>query len=280
MYRYITNASKLESQGYIKCAEESTTVDEIKLTGDQEKDYEAVVSYLQKQVEMSDFTEALDDIVSDDRLYQLLALGFGDGKYADVQMTVETTALPSKKLRPTQSEIGLDNSLKFPLKSDCSIYFKDPVTIVAPIITYNNNYVIDGHHRWSQINVINPEAQVTAIDFGYNLRPGEVLRTFQGAVAIANKDVPSQVSRVNNIYDMSESEIRKYIEDNIQPICTESLIKVGVANDEEGVIDYILQNCMALQRNNRPDSNAPEREYMPQTDEKSINIAKQGMSEI
>lgn len=280
MYRYITNASKLQAQGYIKCAEEATSVSEIKLTGDQEKDYEAVVSYLQKQVEMSDFTEALDDIVSDDRLYQLLALGFGDGEYADVQMTVETTALPSKKLRPTQSEIGLDNSLKFPLKSDCSKYFQDPVTIVAPIITYNNNYVIDGHHRWSQINVINPEAQVAAIDFGYNLRPGEVLRTFQGAVAIANKDVPSQVSRVNNIYDMSESEIRKYIEDNIQPICTESLIKVGVADDEEGVINYILKNCIALQHNNRPDSNAPEREYMPQTDEKSINIAKQGMSEI
>lgn len=282
MYRYITNSRKLQASGYIRAEgePEKSSIPEIQLTGDKEKDFDAVIDYLQSKVEMSNFTDALEDITNDDRLYELLCLGFGDGEFADVQMQVEATALESKKLSPSQSEIGLDNSLKFPLKSDCSIYFKDPVTIVAPIITFNSNYIVDGHHRWSQINVINPEAKVAALDFKYNLRPGEVLRAFQGAVAVANKDVPSQVAKVNNVFAMSEAEIKKYIEDNIQPVCTESLIKQGVAEDEAGVIEYILKNCLDLQRNNQPISNAPERDDMPQTDEKSIAIAKKGMSEI
>lgn len=253
---------------------------DINLSGDVEKDFETVVNFLRNQ-DYSELGDALNDIVNDPKLYALLSEGFGDGELANVKMSSGTTTIAAAQLLPSQSEIGLDNSLAYPLKSDCHTYFNDPVTIVAPIITYRKTFIIDGHHRWSQALMINPKVKMTAINFNYEEEsPYRALRNFQGAIAVANKDVPSQVSKVNNVYEMSESEIRKYVEDNIQDVCVESLIDVGVAKDKEGVIDYIVNNAMLLKANNPPFANAPDREYMPQTDDKSIDVAEKGQTNI
>ena len=256
-------------------------VDDIPLSGDTEQDFNKVVDFLKSQ-SYHDLGDALKDIVDDPKLYNLLASGFGDGELAKVKMSNSTVGLPVQSLFPTQSEIGLDNSLKFPLKSDCSKYFSDSaITIVAPIITYRKTYVIDGHHRWSQLYMINPDAKISAINFNYeDSNPYRALRNMQGAIAVANKDVPSQDSKVYNLYDMDENQIKDYIEKNIQDVCTDSLIKQGVAKDKEGVIDYITKNALELKNRNTPFKNAPERTDMPQTDEKSIEVAKKGMTNI
>ena len=60
--------------------------------------------------------------------------------------------------QPTQNEIDIDSSLRFPLTNEnrartilnCG---ENPVTIIGkPIITAaNGKFVIDGHHRWSTV---------------------------------------------------------------------------------------------------------------------------------
>ena len=140
---------------------------DITLTGDIEKDFNNVVDFLKSQ-SYHDLGDALKDVINDPKLYDLLSKGFGNGELAKVKMSSSTVGIPVQQLFPTQSEIGLDNSLKFPLKSDCSKYFTgDTVTIVSPIITYRKTYVIDGHHRWSQLYMVNPDAKISAINFNY-----------------------------------------------------------------------------------------------------------------
>lgn len=254
--------------------------DDITLSGNLVNDFKKVVTFLRHR-DYPDFVENLSDVVKDPKLYTLLSKGFGNGELSKVKMSSNVLGIPVTQLLPSQSEIGLDNSLAYPLKSDCSIYFKNPVTIVEPIVTYRKSFIIDGHHRWSQVYMVNPKATISSVNFNYQeTSPYRALRNFQGAIAVAHKDVPSATSKVNNVYEMSKEEIRAWIEKNIQDICVKGLISQGVAEDKEGVIAYLLNNALDLVYDNPPFANAPEREYMPQTDEKSIDVAQKGQTNI
>lgn len=255
---------------------------DISLSGNVEQDFNTLIELLRKE-SYPDLVEDLEKIVKDPKLYEIFAEGFGEGELANVKMSATTTSIPVDQLLPSQNEIGLDNSLKFPLTktSDCSIYFKDPVKIVAPIITYRKTFIIDGHHRWSQVYMMNPKAKIAAINFNYSQQsPFRALRNFQGAIAVANKNIESHAGGVNNVYAMSESQIRKYIEDNISDACIQSLIKLNIVKDKESAIDYILKNTLMLKADNPPIAGAPDRDIMPQTDEKSVNIMMQGSTNI
>ena len=265
--------------------EEDTKEEDNNDSGEVSPEVEEAFDKLVKELQdtaFEDLGDALDDIVNDPKLYALLSEGFGDGALADVKMSSSPESIPVRKLLPCQSEIGLDNSLSYPLKQDCSNLFEGTVQIVAPIITYEGLFVIDGHHRWSQLYMMNPDAEISAINFEYSKQksPWRALRNFQGAIAVANKDVPKQYSKVNNVFDMSEDEIANYVEKNIQDACWKSLVKVGVCEDKESAIDYIVNNVMELKKDNYPFPNAPDREYMPQTDEKSIEVAQEGQTNI
>lgn len=256
-------------------------VDDIQLTGDVEEDFNTLINTLQNN-SFEELGDELNDVVNDPKLYDLLAMGFGDGELADVKMSSSPTALYVTSLLPSQSEIGLDNSLSYPLKQDCSHLFDDkPIKIVAPIVTYRKTFIVDGHHRWSQLYMINPNAKIEAINFNYDQpSPYRALRNFQGAIAVANKDVPKSYSKVNNVYDMSKDQIKSYVDKNIQDVCWKSLVEVGVCEDRESAIEYITNNALTLKRDNFPPTNAPDREYMPQTDDKSIEVAKKGQTNI
>lgn len=254
---------------------------DINVSEDTEEAFDKLVDMLRK-TSYKDLGSALEDIVNDPKLYALLAEGFGDGELANVKMSNAPTSIPVTQLLPSQSEIGLDNSLSYPLKQDCSHLFTGkPIQIVAPIITYRRTFVIDGHHRWSQLYMMNPKAKISAINFNYTQEsPYRALRNFQGAIAVANKEVPKSYSKVNNVYDMSESEIAKYVDEHITDACWKSLVKVGVCEDRDSAIDYIVGNALLLKSDNPPFANAPDREYMPQTNEKSIEIAEEGQTNI
>lgn len=255
-------------------------IDDINISEDAEEAFDKLVDMLRK-TSYEDLGPALEDIVDDPKLYALFSEGFGNGELADVKMSSQPTAIPVGQLLPSQSEIGLDNSLSYPLKQDCSNLFKDTVQIVAPIITYRKTFIIDGHHRWSQLYMMNPKAKISAINFNYDQEsPYRALRNFQGAIAVANKEVPKSYNKVNNVYDMSESAIEDYIDQNMKDVCWKSLVKVGVCDDRDSAIGYILDNVMKLKSDNPPFANAPDREYMPQTDEKSIKIAEEGQTNI
>ena len=254
--------------------------DDEDVSDDVEEAFNKLVEKL-RDASYEELGDELEEVVSDPKLYALLKEGFGNGELAKVKMSTQPTAIAVTQLLPTQSEIGLDNSLKYPLSQDCSKLFNSPITIVAPIVTYRKTFVIDGHHRWSQLYMMNPNAKITAINFNYSEQsPFRALRNFQGAIAVAHKEVPKQYSKVNNVYEMSDSAIEKYVDENISDACWKSLVKVGVAEDRDSAIDYILDNIDQLKDENKPYGDAPAREYMPQTNEKSIKIAEEGQTNI
>lgn len=283
-YENIFESAKIASKYKVYSAETDDDdfgdVSDIQLSGNVEKDFNTVVNLLRK-TSYEDLGPALEDIVNDPKLYTLLSEGFGEGDLANVNMSSSTTAIAVTQLLPSQSEIGLDNSLSYPLRQDCSNLFNSPVTIVSPIITYRKTFIIDGHHRWSQLYMMNPSAKISSINFNYKeSSPYRALRNFQGAIAVAHKKVPKSFSKVNNVYDMSEDQIASYIDRNMKDVCWNSLVDQGVCEDRESAIEYILGNVMLLKADNPPFASAPEREYMPQTNEKSVEIARSGQTNI
>lgn len=272
--RRIYSADEVDEDTAAKADDDSEVSPEV------EKAFNALVDELQDYT-FEELGDALDDIVNDPKLYALLSEGFGDGALANVKMSSSPDAIPVVKLLPCQSEIGLDNSLSYPLKQDCTNLFKDTVQIVAPIVTYEGLFIIDGHHRWSQLYMMNPKAKISAINFEYsNDSPWVALRNFQGAIAVANKEVPKSYSKVNNVFDMSKEQIADYVDNNISDACWKSLVKVGVCEDRDSVVEYITNNALQLKKKNYPFPGAPDREFMPQTDKKSIEIAKEGQTNI
>lgn len=237
-----------------------------------------------KQTSFDNLGDELNDICDDDKLYKLLEEGFGDGDFANVHMSKSATSIPVMHLLPCQNEIGLGNSLDYALTGRCSVdtYFNNPVTIVAPIVTYQGNYIIDGHHRWSQAYMFNPFANISAINFTYGEGdPLRALRNFQGAIAVSEGNVPSSSADVANVYAMSEDQIRKHIEDKIVDSCVDGICNnVYEVVDWETAIEYLLDNIDMLKEDNYPIPGAPDRDAMPQTTEESIEVMEEGQTNI
>lgn len=254
--------------------------DENPVSEDPEEAFDDLVDSLQS-LSLGDLGDKLDDICDDPKLYALLCEGFGAGDLASVKMSAGAEAIPVQRLIPLQREIGLDNSLKFPLQSDCSTYFNSPVTVVAPIVTYNGQFIVDGHHRWSQVYMVNPDATISAINFSYgDQNPLRILRNFQGAIAVAEGEVPSQVVGLSDVYSMSEDQIRSYVESNITDACVNGLCELVGLSQEDEVVEYIVANAMDLKNYAIPYGNAPERKDMPQTTDDAIEIAEEGQTNI
>ena len=129
--------------------------------------------------------------------------------------------------------------------------------------------------------MVNPSAAVSAINFNYNSdSPFRALRNFQGAIAVAKGDIQKQYSNVNNVYAMNKGQIEAYIDENMEDICWQSLVNHDVCDDRDTAIEYLTLNALQLKNENLPFAGAPEREYMPQTDPDSIDVAEQGQTDI
>ena len=102
-------------------------------------------------------------------------------------------------LRPTQKEIGLQNSLDWAITQNNSQQYFNPGAkmIGSPIVTYKGLYVIDGHHRWSQLFMLNPDAKIIAYDIqsikvnGKEEGPESVLRRVQAIIGAYFGVIPS-----------------------------------------------------------------------------------------
>ena len=108
--------------------------------------------------------EFIDDIVKDPKLKFILSLGFG-GKFADLKLKLQKTNIAAVKLIPTQNEIGLDETLKYLMKGEhIDMCFEPSVMIKHPVVTFQGTFIIDGHHRWSEIFATNPDANIECIN--------------------------------------------------------------------------------------------------------------------
>jgi hypothetical protein len=203
--------------------------------------------------------------------------GEADGLPGD-EMRVVTpvtrpVAYPLKGLLPTQNEVDMDNSLKFPLTNPTTLelYLKggDIQHPAGLIITGGDGrYVLNGHHRWSAMYTINPQARILSVDLGLGATPEEFLKMTQIAVGADLGFLPvANASDSNNLFNVPEATFRAYVEKTINEGSKSQEVldvfaRYGYSN-MAAIQDYLWSNVQQLRANNQPAVDV-QREVMPQ----------------
>ena len=135
----------------------------------------------------------------------------------NLNLSGKIEAILVNKLHPTQKEIGLQNSLDFAIKQkNADQYFEGEYKMIgAPIVTYKGVHVIDGHHRWSQLYMLNPNAKIAAyniesIEDKPDATPEDVLRRVQLGIGAFFGMIPeSSGEKTVDVYDNKEDSATK-----------------------------------------------------------------------
>lgn len=232
-----------------------------------------------------DYVETLNEMLKDPKAKALLSEGFG-GELGDYKLKFKVKKIAVNTLRPTQAEIDINKSVDYALKIDpkgnLDRYFADEVILKFPLVTFRHNYIIDGHHRWSQVFAFNPNAKMVCFDYDGDISPIQMLKATQGAIAAVkadpnnenNGEIPSEVVEGTNLFDkkFNEKRIAKYVKETgtdkffeIFPDYVENKTKKKL-NGKDEIISYVTENLLDLKSNNYPEQNSPKRGDMPQTD--------------
>lgn len=169
--------------------------DIIKMLGDDENisasEYEKFVLALTQQQSLpsGDVNAKIDPKVK-----AVLNMGYSDGDMKDEVVNVSQKTISVRDLIPTQSQIGLLDSLGYlAFECDSSKQSKGIPSYVqgkpdfggGRIVTANGKYIIDGHHRWSGAFIINPDSTIDTFDLDFSNfnDPEKMLATVQLAIA-------------------------------------------------------------------------------------------------
>ena len=126
-----------------------------------------------KNKKYNEYVKVLDKMLDDPKAKTLLVDGFG-GELGNTKFIYSVKRIPASNLRPTQSEIDVDKSLKMFLTNPENIKndFKEDIVIAnMPLVTFRGNYIIDGHHRWSEVAMINPSGKMVCFDYDADISP-------------------------------------------------------------------------------------------------------------
>ena len=228
-----------------------------------------------KHKKYDDYIDTLNKMLEDPKAKTLLEDGFG-GELGDTKLTFSVKEIPVSQLMPTQSEIDLDKSLKHALtkKESLEKTFTDPIEINKPIVTFRQNYVIDGHHTWLQAIAINPNGKILAFNYDGDISPIQMLKAVQGTIAAVKADdnnnngkLPSNKVDGPNFFDKSfdEKKIKKYLEETFDESLTDIYCKyLDNCKNKKDIIDYLIERLLDIKSNNYPFESAPSRENMPQ----------------
>jgi hypothetical protein len=229
-----------------------------------------------KNKKYNEYVKILDKMLDDPKAKTLLVDGFG-GDLGNTKFTYSVKLIPASNLRPTQSEIDVDKSLKIVLTNTKNIIndFSDEIVITnMPLVTFRGNYIIDGHHRWSEVAMINPDGKMVCFDYDADISPIQMLKAVQGSIAAVmaeknEKDMPSGSRKGPNLYNKkwNKEAIKKYIKQHIttdvEKLCYKYFDNCNTFDD---ILEIISSNAMELKYNNYPEDNSPNRVDMPQTD--------------
>ena len=229
-----------------------------------------------KHKKYDDYVDTLNKMLEDPKAKTLLEDGFG-GELGDTKLTFSVKEIHVSQLMPTQSEIDLDKSLKHALtkKESFKNTFSDPIEInKKPIVTFRQNYVIDGHHTWLQAIAINPKGKILSFNYDGDISPIQMLKAVQRTIAAVKADdnnnngkLPSNKVDGPNFFDNSfdEKKIKKYLEETFDESLTNIYCKyLDNCKDKKDIIDYITERLLDIKSNNYPFESAPSRENMPQ----------------
>lgn len=222
------------------------------------------------------YIDTLNDMLKDVKTKSLLEDGFG-GKLGDTKLNFSVCEIPVINLRPTQSEIDVNNSIDHPFKNpdklkETFIPSDKLVICNSPLVTFRKNYIIDGHHRWSQAYAFNPDAKMLCYNYDGDLSPIQMIKAVQATIAAVKakrndkSPIDSNKVRGQNLFDdkWDKDEIIKHIDSIItNNFINKFILYKPELNTTEKIEDYISENLINLKSNNYPEIGAPNRGEMP-----------------
>ncbi|WP_319435602.1 hypothetical protein [Mycobacterium sp. RTGN5] len=188
-----------------------------------------------------------------------------------VTVTPITAAVTS--LIPSQNEIDAQKALEDPLQDpDLLEDYLAGGTVLAKsvILTADNGlYIVDGHHRWGGLYVINPYAQLSSIDLGYVPNAQEALKETQVAIVAEQGYLSAETVTGDNLYTMSKDDFDDIVEDLIDSGDDKDKIMKVFKKEKDltsmsEIQDYLWANVLRMRQFNQPIEGATSRGYMPQ----------------
>ncbi|BBY59685.1 hypothetical protein [Mycolicibacterium sarraceniae] len=217
-------------------------------------------------------------------LYTLLTTGGQIRGLTNGAVTITYGTASVANLIPTQNEIDLAKSLKFTLQDPAAIKKDFDGGVItpfgdAPVITADDGaYIVDGHHRWSSIYLINPYVEVKSVDIGYVPNPQTALKETQVGVAAQLGYLKVATGGGINVYDVSQSEFNTSVngwittgteKDAVLAVFRENLGILDTATEAEqlaAIDSYLWSNVLRMRALNPSIPNATNREVMPQAE--------------
>tara|TARA_R110000824_G_scaffold285604_1_gene473766 strand:- start:470 stop:1366 length:897 start_codon:yes stop_codon:yes gene_type:complete len=276
-WRRFVNEQEAE-QGYEQRAKQPTKVG---LPPDQQRQQKKVLQDL-IATEYTTFVGELQKRIKDSKFRQFLNMGVEDGDLRDDIISVSKPTIPVKDLTPTQSQIGLADSLGWVAKNKPSqageIASTDVADVGGPIITANGKFIVDGHHRWSQVYLLNPNSSIPAINFEIAGNPDakKVLKLTQLAIAAVDRVIPMKAADAKtDIYATggNEESIKSILNQVVSDEMAQGLMAPYQADSKEAIIDRMTQHALALYKKGTHNPDVP-RKFMPQLDAVSPNAKK------
>jgi hypothetical protein len=217
------------------------------------------------------FIKRLKVSAHDPKVLALLKSGLRDGEKKEDAATLSPSTPKVSSLRPSQSEIDIDKSLKWPLTDETTArkcLAGKAVEIKGPIIVFKNSSIVDGHHRWSQIYACNAKATVKAENLTLkHSDPLNALKAVQMAIAATIKDVPSETVKGTNLLKAGEKVVKAYVIKTLKEELISIYAEHGAGTTREEIANYIWGNVQVMQKKSQPIKGAPDRGVMPQTDQ-------------
>ena len=212
---------------------------------------------------LSQYVAILKKYAKDPSFRALASAGQTDGDPEDERVKVTRGAVAAKSLTATQAEIGFGNSLDDQLtnafgSTEAALGLKgDPIVMGSkegpvPLLVWNNKYVLDGHHRWSQIMMTNPEGSVVvdsisgpAID-----NEEEALKAMQLAIASAAGNVETKPFKGENLMQASPQQVAQHALANITEEVLQLLVKAGKIEkpDKKLAARYFANNVPVIKK--------------------------------
>jgi len=232
------------------------------------------------------FVDGLEKAVKDPKFARFLNMGLerDDGEAQDDMVMVRKVDIPVERLKPTQSQIGLADSLGWTSKNKpnqagvtAKLQKGSPADVGGRIITANGQYIVDGHHRWSQVYLLNPEASIPAYDFTVSEdMPAEdrgkaALKLAHLAIAAVDQGVPLQpADAATDVYATQgdEEKIRSILDNDkvIGDEMAKSLMDAYGVSSRDEVVNKVAENAVSLYSGTKAAAaKGPERGKMPQT---------------
>jgi len=170
--------------------------------------------------DLSVFVPGLKAIMSDPKVQLFLKTAKHDGNLTDDNILIDETPKLVKvnTIQPSQDEVFLGNSIEWPMAkrpSQIRNFILHGKQEGMQAIIRSGEYVIDGHHRWSQVFCWNKDAKIPAYNITFNgnekIPTDLIKKTFLGIAAIYGKVDLGGGDGSLNLFKITEEQLEEWL---------------------------------------------------------------------